>query len=134
MLAYYALVKTVHISAVAASGLVFLLRGLLVQSGRTGVAMAAPVRYASYAIDTVLLTAALMLFTMLPAVVFANHWLAVKLMLLVLYVLLGTYALKRAATSRARAVCFAGALGVYVLIIGIALAHHPLGWLASRSA
>jgi hypothetical protein len=41
---------------------------------------------------------------------------------------------KRAATSRARAVCFAGALAVYVLIIGIALAHHPLGWLASRSA
>lgn len=134
MLAYYPLVKSVHIGAVAASGVVFLLRGLLVQLGHTSVAMAAPVRYASYAIDTVLLTAALMLFTMLPAVVFANHWLAVKLTLLVAYVLLGTFALKRAATSRARVVCFTGALAVYALIIGIALAHHPLGWLASLSA
>ena len=134
MLTYYPLVKSVHIGAVAASGLVFLLRGLLVQFGRKDVAMAAPVRYASYAIDTVLLTAALMLLTMLPAVVFANHWLAVKLTLLVAYVLLGTFALKRAATFRARVVCFTGALAVSALIIGIALAHHPLGWLASLSA
>ena len=133
MLAYYPLVKSVHIGAVVASGLVFLLRGLLVQFGRTGVAMASPVRYASYAIDTVLLTAALMLFTMLPATLFANHWLAAKLMVLVAYVLLGTFALKRAATSRARTLCFLGALAAYALIVGIALAHHPLGWLASLS-
>ncbi len=134
MLAYYAVVKSVHVGAVAASGIVFLLRGLLVQFGRTGVAMAAPVRYASYAIDTVLLTAALMLFGMLPAVVFANHWLAVKLALLVTYVLLGTLALKRAPTPRGRALCLTGALVAYALIIGIALTHHPLGWFLSRSA
>jgi hypothetical protein len=35
----------------------------------------APVRYLSYTIDTVLLTAALMLWTILPSGLFANGWL-----------------------------------------------------------
>ena len=39
----------------------------------------APLRYVSYSIDSVLLTAALMLIAVLPAAVFANHWLTVRL-------------------------------------------------------
>ena len=55
--------------------------------------MHAIVRYSSYTVDTVLLTAALMLVSMLPAAMFANHWLTVKLVLVVAYVGLGTLAL-----------------------------------------
>ena len=91
--------------------------------------MAAPVRFASYTIDTVLLTAALMLLTMLPAAMFANGWLTTKLILVVVYVVLGTLALKRGRTTRARAICYLAALFAFGTIIGIALAHHPLGWL-----
>ena len=40
------------------------------QAGKPNWAMAAPVRYLSYSIDTVLLTLALMLLTMLPPAVF----------------------------------------------------------------
>ena len=80
-----------------------------------------------------LLTAALMLVSMLPAAMFANHWLSFKLALLVVYVVLGTFALRRAATPRGRWICFVAALAVYAAMIGIARAHHPLGWLRAWS-
>ena len=130
MIAYYALIKAVHVGAVCVSGLVFLARGLLVQAGKERWAQLAPVRFASYAVDTVLLAAALMLFAMLPAAVFANHWLSVKVALVLAYIVLGVFAMRRAATRRTRAAFLAGAVAAYALVFGIALAHHPLGWLA----
>ena len=129
LMAFYPQIKWVHVAAISASGSLFALRGALVQAGRPGWAMAAPVRYLSYTIDTVLLTAALMLLTILPGAMFANGWLAVKLVLVGVYVVLGTFALKRGRTPRLRATCFVAALLVFATIIGIALAHHPLGWL-----
>jgi uncharacterized membrane protein SirB2 len=130
MIAFYAQIKTVHIAAVVASGLLFLTRGLLVQSGHKALAMTASLRYASYGIDTVLLIAALMLVAILPAALFANHWLAAKTVLLVVYIVLGSLALKRAQSARARTAAFTAALLVYVTMIGIARAHDPMGWVA----
>jgi len=129
VLEYYAQIKLVHIVAVLTSGSLFALRGLLLQLGAGGFAMSWPLRFASYAIDTVLLTAALMLFTILPHAMFANGWLALKLLLLPVYVVLGSFALKRGRTARLRGVCWLAALAVYAAMLGIARAHHPLGWL-----
>ena len=61
---------------------------------------------------------------------FANGWLATKLLLLVAYVVLGSFALKRGRTPRARQVFFAAATLIYVVMFGIARTHHPLGWLS----
>ena len=130
MIAFYAQIKAVHVAAVLVSCVLFVARGLLVQSGQKAVAMAPALRYASYGVDTVLLAAALMLVAILPAALFANHWLAVKTALLVVYIVLGSLALKRAQSARARTAAFTSALFVYVTMIGIALAHHPLGWAA----
>jgi uncharacterized membrane protein SirB2 len=126
MIEYYPQVKFVHVVAVVASGSLFLLRGIAVQGGMPW-AMAAPVRYLSYSIDIVLLTAALMLLTVLPAVVFANGWLWLKLGLLVVYVGLGTFALKRGRTPAIRFACFVGALVVFACMYMIARTHDPLG-------
>jgi uncharacterized membrane protein SirB2 len=126
----YALVKALHVGAVALSGFLFLGRALLVQTGANPLAFAAPVRYASYAVDTVLLGAGVALAIMLPAALFANHWLAVKLVLVVAYILLGSLALKRAPTARSRVLCLAAAIATYLFVVGIAVAHRPLGWLA----
>ena len=128
MLAYYLQIKWVHVLAVITSGSLFAIRGLLLQLGAGGFAMSWPMRFVSYAVDTVLLTAALMLFTLLPHAVFANGWLAFKLMLLPVYVGLGVFALRKARTPRARVACWLGALAVYATMLGIARAHHPLGW------
>jgi len=129
MIAFYTQIKAVHVAAVLLSGLLFVTRGLLVQAGWQRWAMSGAARYASYGVDTVLLTAALMLVTILPGAMFANHWLTLKLTLLVVYVVAGTLALKRARTHRARILFFIAALAVYAIMLGIARAHHPLGWL-----
>ena len=128
MIEFYGQIKWVHIAAVIASGALFLLRGIAVQVGARW-AMTAPWRYLSYTIDTTLLTAALMLVTILPGAMFANGWLTMKLCLLVVYVMLGSYALKRGRTPRIRLICFVAALAVYAFIISVAIEHHPLGML-----
>lgn len=129
MIEFYPQIKLAHILAVLASGGLFLLRGVAVQAGARW-AMAAPLRWLSYAIDTALLTAAMMLLTILPGALYSNGWLAVKLVLLVVYVVLGSMALKRGRTPRSRLVCFIAALAVYAAMLGIARSHHPLGPLA----
>lgn len=126
MIEFYWQIKWVHIAAVIASGALFLLRGIAVQAGAHW-AMTAPLRYLGYTIDTVLLTAAMMLVTILPGAMFANGWLMAKIVLLVVYVVLGTFALKRGRTPRMRLSCFVLALAVYGFIASIAVAHHPLG-------
>ncbi|WP_426689610.1 SirB2 family protein [Rhodanobacter ginsengiterrae] len=129
MFEFYPQIKWVHIACVLASGSLFALRGLLVQLGHAGAAQALPLRWLSYAIDTTLLTAALMLVSILPGAMFANGWLTTKLVLLVVYVVLATLALKRARTPRARRIFFIAALVTYLYMLGVARMHHPLGWL-----
>ena len=131
MIEFYPQIKWVHIAAVIASGGLFLLRGLLVQLRRESFAMAAPVRYLSYTIDCVLLTAALMLLTMLPKALFANGWLWMKIGLLVVYIALGTFALKRGRTPRVRLVFYLLALATFGFMLTVARSHHPLGVLAA---
>jgi uncharacterized membrane protein SirB2 len=126
MIEYYLEIKTVHVYSALASGGLFLLRGLAVQLGAPW-AMAAPLRYLSYAIDTVLLTAALMLATILRQYPFVHAWLTAKVVLLVVYVVLGSFALKRGRTKAVRAACWIGALLVFATIYRIARTHDPLG-------
>ena len=129
MIEFYPQVRAVHIGAVLASGAFFAMRGAGVLSGMRW-PLAAPLRYLSYSIDITLLTAALMLVAMLPSAVFANHWLTVKLVLLVIYVVLGSFALRRGRSARVRGICFVFAVAVYAFMFGIAHMHQPLGWLA----
>jgi uncharacterized membrane protein SirB2 len=129
MIEFYPQIKAVHVAAVIASGLLFLLRGAAIQLGASW-AMAAPLRYVSYSIDTVLLTAALMLATILHQFPFVQGWLTVKVILLVCYVVLGSFALKRGRTRAVRTSCWIAALLVYLFIVSVARAHHPLGVIA----
>jgi uncharacterized membrane protein SirB2 len=128
MIEFYPQIKLVHVTTVLLSGGLFLVRGLAVQLGQAW-AMAAPLRYTSYAIDTVLLTAALLLTTILRQYPFVHSWLTAKVALLIVYIVLGSFALKRGRTRAVRAACFAGALAVFAAIYSIARAHHPLGLL-----
>jgi len=126
MMEFYPQIKWVHIFAVMCSGSLFFVRGLMLLN-HMKVAMAAPVRYLSYSIDTVLLTAALMLATVLPSAVFANGWLLEKIILLVVYIVLGSFALKRSQNPKNRVWFFIAAVSVYAFMYSVARAHHPLG-------
>lgn len=126
MIAFYPQIKLVHIYAVIASGTLFFLRGLVLHLGGRW-AVAAPLRYTSYAIDTVLLTAALMLMMRLQQYPFVHTWLTVKACLLVLYIGLGVFALHRGRTRAIRISCWLAALIVYIFIVGVARTKSPWG-------
>lgn len=128
--AYYSQLRLIHITAVCLSGGLFFLRGLLLNVLSRPWAMAAPVRYASYAIDTVLLTAAIMLTTIVRQYPGLDAWLSVKVALLVVYIGLGTFALKRGRTARARTVSWIAAMAVFGFMVTVARTHHPLGALS----
>jgi uncharacterized membrane protein SirB2 len=128
MIEFYAEIKWVHVAAVIVSGTLFALRGAGVLAGARW-PMWAPLRYLTYTVDTVLLTAALMLATLLRQYPFVHGWLTAKVLLLVAYIVLGSLALKRARTPRLRGLCYVLALGVFLFIVSVARAHHPLGFL-----
>ena len=128
MIEFYPQIRSVHILAVTLSGCLFAIRGLAVLLGMRW-PLWAPVRYLSWTIDTVLLTAALMLLTILPGAMFGNGWLTLKLLLLVVYIVLGVFALKRASTRGRKAIFDVLALATFLAIVGIARMHHPWGWL-----
>lgn len=126
MIEFYPQIKQFHLALALLSGLIFVLRGGFAIAGARW-PHAAPLRFSSYAVDTALLTAAMMLLTILPGVVFANGWLWVKLGLLVLYIVLGVSALRRAKSLRARWASYLGALLAYGAIYLTARTHQPLG-------
>lgn len=124
----YPQIRLAHIALVVLSGSLFAARGLATMAGaRWSGTLAA--RRASYLIDTGLLGAALLLLYVLGLNPFVVPWLAAKISLLVLYVVFGTMALRRARSSSARAAWFAAALGCYAMMFSIARAHDPLGGL-----
>lgn len=126
MIEFYPEIRLVHIWAVLASGGFFLLRGLALFAGAR-LPMIAPVRYLSYTIDTILLTAALMLMTIVQQYPFLDTWLTVKVLLLVVYILLGYFAFWRARARTIQIGAWVLALMVYAFIFSVARAHHPLG-------
>lgn len=125
MIEFYPEVRLAHISSVIASGSLFALRGAMTLAG-SALPQHPAVRYLSYTIDTVLLTAALMLLSMLRLNPFVTPWLSTKLVLLLAYVVLGSFALKRARTPKARTVCLLLAILVLLSMVAVARAKDPL--------
>jgi uncharacterized membrane protein SirB2 len=127
----YPAIRDTHIGAVLASGSLFAARALALNIGGARWPLARPVRTAAYSIDTVLLAAALTLVAITGRYPFVESWLTAKVLLLILYIALGWFALR--ATGRGRRIAFAAAaIALYVFIISIARAHLPLGMFESR--
>jgi uncharacterized membrane protein SirB2 len=126
---FYPEVRLVHIVAVFASGGLFMVRGLALFAGARW-ALAAPLRYLSYTIDTVLLTAAIMLTTIVQQYPFIHAWLTMKVLLLIVYIVLGIFAFWKGPTRTVRIGCWLAALAVYAFIYSVAHAHDPLGFLS----
>lgn len=131
---FYIQIRTVHIWAVSASGLLFLLRGGAFNLFGAAWPRALPARMLSWTVDTILLTAALMLMTVVRQYPFVDSWLTAKLLLLVVYIGLGTQALAAARPRRARIGFWIAALMVFGFIVTVARAHHPLGLFAGLAA
>ena len=126
----YLVVKQIHIGSVLLSFALFLFRGGLMFAGvrwRQHIFL----RVVPHVVDTILLTSALFLASLLHQYPFVHHWLTVKVVALLVYIVLGSLALKRARNLRQRAVFFSLALITFLFIVSVARAHHPLGFLAT---
>lgn len=127
---FYTEIRLVHMATALATGILLLLRGLLLFAGLPRAAMAAALRYLGYTIDTILLTTALMLMTIIDQYPFVDGWLTVKVLLLVAYVVLALLVFHGDAGRRMRFGLWLTALGVYGFIYSVARAHHPAGLLS----
>lgn len=125
-LAWLLPIRQGHLALVVLSGMLFALRG----AGRLAGArwpLHKTLRIASVVIDTMLLAAGVMLWVLLQLNPLLQTWLGAKLILLVLYVVLGSWALKRAQNTATRAVFFIAALTVFATMVSIGWTRHPLG-------
>jgi uncharacterized membrane protein SirB2 len=129
MTEYYLALRHVHIACAILTIALFVLRGGLMMANSPW-QQNVVLRYLPHAVDTVLLTTALMLTTVIHQYPFAVGWLTTKVVLLVVYIVLGSIALKRGRTRPIRIAAFFAALATVGYLVTVARAHHPLGMFA----
>lgn len=83
------------------------------------------VRIAPHFIDTLLLISAVSLTLILEQYPLVNSWLTAKFLALIVYILLGTIALKRGRTKAIRIAAFITSIGIFIYIVMVALSHDP---------
>jgi uncharacterized membrane protein SirB2 len=129
MIEHYHALRSIHIVCAVLTVTLFFVRGLLMIAGSPLLQQRAT-RVIPVAVDTVLLASAIALTMTIRQYPFVTPWLTVKVVLLVLYILLGSIALRRGRTRAIRIVAFAAALGTVGFLVTVALSHQPWGFLA----
>ncbi|WP_234087510.1 SirB2 family protein [Azonexus sp. R2A61] len=118
----YLAIKHLHVACAVVSGLGFLLRGIWMW--RASPHLQHPLtRRLPHVVDSALLGSALTLAAWSGQWPFAQGWLTVKLGGLLLYIVLGAFALRRGRTPAIRRRCFIAALAVYAGIVLTALSR-----------
>lgn len=120
-------VKLLHISCVFASFAGFLLRGIWMISD-SSLLHKKWVKVIPHIVDSVLLISALLLVYLSGLSIIENNWLIVKIVALIIYILLGTVALKRGKTKKIRVLTFFLAIFVYLYIVSVALTKSVTGF------
>jgi len=131
LIEHYATLRQVHIGFVTASGTLFALRAFATLGGARW-PLQLPARAASWVVDTGLLSAGALLWATLQINPLVQTWLGAKLVLLLVYIGLGTMALRRARSPASRLAWTLAALGCFGWMVATALAHDvrgPLAWL-----
>ena len=126
----YLTLKVVHVACAILSISGFALRGILMLADSPLLA-ARFARVAPHVVDTVLLASALWLAALIGQYPFVQGWLTAKVLALILYIALGSIALKRGRARWMRTATLAGALAVMAYIFAVALTRNPLPGFAS---
>jgi uncharacterized membrane protein SirB2 len=127
--AMYATLKLIHISSAILTISGFALRGIWMVTQSPNLELRV-VRIAPHIIDTVFLLSGIALIWTLRLPVLNQPWLLAKLVALLVYILLGTIALKRGKTMLARVIALVLALVTFVYIAGVALSKSMASWLS----
>lgn len=128
----YRLLKAVHVSAVTASLALFALRGAWTWSSPSQLRRRW-VRIVPHVVDTALLASGIALAALLGVFsgnfLGAHAWLEAKVAGLVVYVVLGSIALKYGRSARTRLLAFIAALITFAWIVSVAISKSPAGFL-----
>ncbi len=123
---YYFPIKHLHVTAVSLSIVLFLIRAYWSVTG-SPLLQKRLVRILPHVIDTVLLTCGVILAAMIGP---EQPWILTKIVLLIAYIGVGTYAIKRGRTPRARLIAAVCAVAIFAYIVGVALSKSPASWFA----
>lgn len=124
-MAYYALIKHLHLATIVVTLALFLLRGvwMMMDSPRLQARWA---RIVPHINDTLLLASGIALAVLMQQYPLVHGWLTAKLFALIAYIVLGTLALKRGKTKAQRVSAWIAALLVFGYMLAVARAHDPL--------
>jgi len=123
----YASLKITHVSCVVISYMLFVVRGIWMMR-ESGLLQRQWVKIVPHLVDTLLLASAVALAVTSHQYPLANGWLTAKVVGLLIYVGLGTVALKRGKTRRARVMAWLAAQAVFFYIVAVAIMRQPLPW------
>ncbi len=119
------LVKTIHVGCALLSIIGFTVRGILMMRDSVILQMRFT-KIAPHIIDTLLLGSAIWLAVQYGLGPGDNPWLMAKIIALLVYIGLGTVALKRGKTKQVRVFAWLAALLVFAYIVAVAVTKMPL--------
>ena len=120
------MIKLIHMSTAFISISLFLVRGFWVFTG-SSMMNKKWVKIVPHVNDTVLLISAIILAIGLQQYPFTHDWLTAKFIALLLYIVFGMFALKRAKDIKNKMIFFVLALLTFSYIVGVALTRDS-GW------
>ncbi len=124
----YYWVKNLHLTTVTLNICIFMLRFYWMMQ-KSGWVHKKPVRYISVINDTLLLIAGISMTLMSQQYPFVAPWLTTKLVVLLVYIIFGSLAIKRGSSMRVRISCGVIAMGCFLYIASVAFSRTPASWI-----
>lgn len=124
---FYDALKLVHVSCVVISGSLFVYRYARL-SRHPDRALPKPLKVLPHINDTVLLSCAIGMLSLIGLNPFTTPWLLAKMVALVVYIVLGAICMRSLPGSRRQSVSFVAAISVfaYILLVGLNKQVMPL--------
>lgn len=129
ILPMYLILKFVHMTCAMLTICGFLLRGYWMMTSSAQLQHRIT-KIAPHIIDTLFLVSGIAIILELNLQVMQNNWLLAKFAGLIIYIVLGVFALRLGRTPQIKAIAFVAAVSVYAYIVGIALTKSVGSWLA----
>ncbi|HWR77814.1 MAG TPA: SirB2 family protein [Thiobacillus sp.] len=124
----YSLLKQLHLTTIALTLALFVLRGVWMMASSPRL-QARWVRIVPHINDSLLLASGISLAVLMQQYPLVHGWLTAKFFALILYIVLGTFALKRGKTKGRRIAAWVAALLVFGYMVAVAITHDPLPFL-----
>lgn len=121
----YLILKHIHVTFAFLTLISFSLRGVWMMQ-ESSLLQRRLTRILPHAIDTVLLASAVAMVVMASLSPVVQVWLGIKILAVLVYIVLGTIALKRGSSKRIRIIAFVAALVIFSYIIFIAYNKTPV--------